>query len=320
MNKKGLILFLLAIVCTISVNAQSHKGLRINEVMVSNTNSYVDEYGNRHAWIELYNTTRRTMNISSIFITTERVAEGEKPNPDLMYYVPRGDEKTKTPHLSPIVFFADGEPAKGTLHTAAVLKLGVENYIAIYDSDGLTKLDEVIIPANLPENCSFSRTTKIEDLHAIEGNSFDPSQWQICNGEDGKEITPGENNYVVGPNNKVEKFMKNDPNGIILTIMAMAIVFSALILLSICFFFFGKINKNLSDKKKSEKAAKKGLPDPVAEAENNNADDEVIAVIAMAIYQHLNAHDEESNVLTFKRRQSDWNSKIATLSERSGLR
>ena len=53
MNKKGIILFLLAVVCSIGVNAQSHKGLRINEVMVQNDDNLVDEYGNRSAWIEL---------------------------------------------------------------------------------------------------------------------------------------------------------------------------------------------------------------------------------------------------------------------------
>ena len=42
MNKKGLILFLLVVVCAIGVNAQSHKGLRINEVMVQNDVNLVD--------------------------------------------------------------------------------------------------------------------------------------------------------------------------------------------------------------------------------------------------------------------------------------
>ncbi|MGM9802803.1 MAG: OadG family transporter subunit [Muribaculaceae bacterium] len=319
MNKKGIILFLLAVVCTISVNAQSHKGLRISEVMVENNSNYTDEYGNRSAWIELYNTTRRTMNFSSIFITTQRVEEGQLPDRSKMYLVPRGDSRTKVEHLQSAVFFADGKPQQGTFHTSITLTPGVENYIAVYDSDGLTKLDEVVIPANLPANCSFARNNKIEELSLLTGNTFNAQHWSIRNGESGSEITPAENNYVIGANDKIEQFEKNDSHGFILTIMAMAIVFSALVLLSICFFIFGSINKRINDKKKAQKNNHR--KEPIDEPETDeDADGEVIAAIAMALYQHLNAHDEESNVLTFKRRHSDWNSKIATLTELSSRR
>lgn len=318
MNKKGLILFLLVVVCSIGVNAQSHKGLRINEVMVQNDANIVDEYGNRSAWIELYNSTRRTMNVSSVYLTTQRVAEGEIPNRDLMYLIPRGDKKTSIAHLQPVVLFADGMPSLGTLHASITLTPGAENYIAIYDSDGITKLDEVIVPADLPAGCTYARTATTAEISLLKGNTFSADDWTIKNGTKGSETTPGENNYVIGANDKIEKFIKNDSHGFILTIMAMAIVFSALILLSICFFIFGNINKRINEREKAEKAAKRGKP--VVQEQEVNADDEIVAAIAMALYQHLNAHDEESNVLTFKTRHSDWNSKIAILSDRSSLR
>ena len=321
MNKKGLILFLLVVVCAIGVNAQSHKGLRINEVMVQNDINLLDEYGNRSAWIELFNSTRRTMNVSSVYITTQRVAEGEIPNRDDMYLIPRGDKKTSIAHLQSVVLFADGMPESGTLHASIRLIPGTENYIAIYDSDGITKLDEVIVPADLPAGCSYARTATLAEISLLKGNTYVADQWTVKTGMPGYEITPGENNYVIGANDKIEKFIKNDSHGFILTIMAMAIVFSALILLSICFFICGTVNKRINDREKAEKAAKRGKPMPKPEQEAEaNADDEVVAAIAMALYQHLNAHDEESNVLTFKRRHSDWNSKIAMLSDRSSLR
>ncbi len=319
MNKKGILLFLLAVVCTISVSAQSHKGLRINEVMVQNDSNYVDEYGKCSAWVELYNTTRRAMNFSSIYLTTQRVAEGQVPDRSKMYLVPRGDHRTKVSHLAAAVFFADGKPQLGTFHTSITLTPGVENYIAVYDADGISKLDEVIIPANLKAGESFARETKIEDLNKIEGNNFDASAWSIRTGKSGSEITPGENNYVIGANEKIEQFEKNDSTGVILTISAMAIVFSALILLSICFFVFGSINKRIADKEKKAKSAAKG--EVVETTAQSEANDEVIAAIAMALYEHLNAHDEESNVLTFKRNHhTDWNSRIATLTELSSRR
>ena len=319
MNKKGIILFLLAVVCSISVNAQSHKGLRINEVMVQNDSNLVDEYGNRTAWIELYNSTRRTMNISSIYITTQKVEDGQLPDRNQMYLVPRGDERTKVKHLQAIVFYADGQPQKGTFHACITLTPGKENYIAVYDADCITKLDEVIVPADLPAGYSFARNTKVEDFCKLNGNSFIAGDWSVRNGESGSEITPGENNYVIGKNDKIEQFEKNDSHGVILTIMAMAIVFSALIVLSTCFFIFGTISKRMSDKKKKSKNRQQEQEQAPAEIDGD-AEGEVVAAIAMALYEHLNAHDEESNVLTFKRRHSDWNSKIATLSELSARR
>ena len=319
MNKKGIILFLLAVVCSISVNAQSHKGLRINEVMVQNDDNLVDEYGNRSAWIELYNSTRRTMNISSIYLTTQKVEDGELPDRNQMYLVPRGDERTKVKHLQAIVFYADGQPQKGTFHACITLTPGKENYIAVYDADCITKLDEVIVPADLPAGYSFARNTKVEDFCKLNGNSFIAGDWSVRNGESGSEITPGENNYVIGKNDKIEQFEKNDSHGVILTIMAMAIVFSALIVLSTCFFIFGTISKRMSDKKKKSKNRQQEQEQAPAEIDGD-AEGEVVAAIAMALYEHLNAHDEESNVLTFKRRHSDWNSKIATLSELSARR
>ena len=319
MNKKGLILFLLVVVCAIGVNAQSHKGLRINEVMVQNDSNLVDEYGNRTAWIELYNSTRRTMNISSIYLTTQKVEDGELPDRNQMYLVPRGDERTKVKHLQAIVFYADGQPQKGTFHTSIKLTPGQENYIAVYDADCITKLDEVIVPADLPAGYSFARNTKVEDFCKLNGNSFIAGDWSVRNGESGSEITPGENNYVIGKNDKIEQFEKNDSHGFILTIMAMAIVFSALIVLSTCFFIFGTISKRMSDKKKKSKNRQQEQEQAPAEIDGD-AEGEVVAAIAMALYEHLNAHDEESNVLTFKRRHSDWNSKIATLSELSARR
>ena len=319
MNKKGIILFLLAVVCSISVNAQSHKGLRINEVMVQNDSNLVDEHGNRTAWIELYNSTRRTMNISSIYLTTQKVEDGELPDRNQMYLVPRGDERTKVKHLQAIVFYADGQPQKGTFHACITLTPGKENYIAVYDADCITKLDEVIVPADLPAGYSFARNTKVEDFCKLNGNSFIAGDWSVRNGESGSEITPGENNYVIGKNDKIEQFEKNDSHGVIPTIMAMAIVFSALIVLSTCFFIFGTISKRMSDKKKKSKNRQQEQEQAPAEIDGD-AEGEVVAAIAMALYEHLNAHDEESNVLTFKRRHSDWNSKIATLSELSARR
>lgn len=313
MNKKGLVLLLFVFTLSFSAFAQ-HKGLRITEVMVENISNITDEYGNRQAWIELYNTTRKTMQISSVFITNERVPEGQNPDKTKMYTIPQNDKNTKIPHLQQAVFFADGDPWKGTFHVSFELKPGQDNYIALYDADGITKLDEVVVPANLPADHSYARTIEIEDWHKITSNEFDASQWEFRNGSDKDHaITPGVNNQVIELNDKIEKFQKLDSSGVMLTVMAMAIVFSALIMLSICFYIFGKINANIARKNKA--VAQKTDIDHT-EIENDSS--EAIAAISMALHQHLNAHDYEDTVLTInkvKRAYSPWSSKIYTLRE-----
>lgn len=315
MNKKGLVLLLFVFTLSLSAFAQ-HKGLRITEVMVENKSNITDEYGNRHAWIELYNTTRKSMPISTVFITNERVPEGQTPDKTKMYTIPQNDKNTKIPHLQQAVFFADGDPWKGTFHVNFELKPGQENYIALYDADGITKLDEVVVPANLPADQSYARTIEIEDWHKVESNNFDASQWEFRSGFDKKTaITPGVNNTVIELNDKIEKFQKLDSSGVMLTIMAMAIVFSALILLSVCFYIFGKINANIAKKKKAIAQGKSEIEDH-SDIENDSS--EAIAAITMALYQHLNAHDYEDTVLTInkvKRAYSPWSSKIYTLRE-----
>ena len=89
---------LLALVFVSGVNAQSRSALRINEVMVDNNNSIVDEYGNRGAWIELFNANFSPLEISSVYLTND------KDNPR-KYPVPLGDVNTEIPSRQHILFF-----------------------------------------------------------------------------------------------------------------------------------------------------------------------------------------------------------------------
>ena len=81
---------LLALVATIATDAQSRTALRINEVMVDNENSIVDEYGNHGAWVELFNSNFSPLEISSVYLTND------KANPR-KYPVPLGDVNTEIP-------------------------------------------------------------------------------------------------------------------------------------------------------------------------------------------------------------------------------
>lgn len=301
MNKKIIVLLLCAVASTAAVFAQGRKAVRINEVMVQNDSNYVDDYGQYHAWIELFNSSFAPVETSCMYLTND------KNNPK-MYPVPRMDVNTEIPPRQHLLFWADGEPNRGTFHISFTLTPGKENWIGLYDADGITLIDEVTIPANLPANQSYARK---ED--GIRNDADDAQAWEIRDGGV-KYITPSSNNVIIDANEKIEMFAEHDRNGFGMTVLAMGVVFSALLILSICFRSIGKVNEKIAKRKKAESH---NGPVVASDVKSTNADSgEEIAAIAMALHEHLNMHDHEDFVLTInkvKRAYSPWNSKIYTL-------
>lgn len=296
MKKRLFMLVLVMAAITTAAMAQGRRGLRINEVMVVNDSSVVDDFGNRSAWIELFNSTFGPLEISSVYLTNDST------NPK-KYPVPLGDVNTEIPSRQHVLFWADGEPNRGTFHTSFRLIPGQDNYIAIYDANGISKIDEVVIPASLLPGQSYARS---ED---------GTGEWEVRDGSESKYITPSSNNIIKSTNSKVEMFAEQDRNGIGMAVMAMAIVFSALLILSSCFYIISKIGESVSRRQKI-----KTLGEVVDVTTEHHADDsgEAIAAIVMALHDHLDAHDRENTVLTInkvRRAYSPWSSKIYSLRE-----
>ncbi len=44
----------------------------INEVMVVNETNYMDNFGQRNGWIEIYNNTAKTQNLGGRYLTNDR--------------------------------------------------------------------------------------------------------------------------------------------------------------------------------------------------------------------------------------------------------
>ena len=297
--KKNILLVIIAVVaCALTSYAQGRKGLYINEVMVQNdSSSVIDDYGLYHGWIELFNSTYAPMDISSVFLTNDA-------NEPKKYPVPLGDVKTEMPPRQHVIFWADNEPNKGTFHLSFKLEAGKDNWIGIYDADGITLIDSVTVPAALVPNVTWAREADGEGAG------------EVRDGSDAKYITPSSNNVIIDTNNKVDMFAEKDSNGFVLTLMAMAIVFSALLVLSICFYVISKIGEQIS---RVNKLRAQGIaPEEVAKGEKINDSGEEIAAIVMALHEHLNAHDQENTILTInkvKRAYSPWSSKIYGLRE-----
>lgn len=312
MKQKLMLLLLAVAVGAAAVSAQSRRNLRINEVMVQNDSNFVDDYGHHTAWIELFNTTHAPLNIASVFLTNNRATLDEnlssKERKAMMYAVPLGDVLTKIPKRQHVVFWADGRPTLGTFHTSFTLQPGQDNWIAIFDGDGHTLIDSVTVPATLGPDQSFAR---IEDgVDSKDGVKLGIEAWEIRDDSEGLPVTPSSNNKIRETNDKIDMFAEKDKNGVAMAIMAMGIVFSALLLLCICFYIISKIGERVSSRNKTKTLSSS---ETEIHVEKGHDSGEEIAAIAMALHEHLNAHDSENTVLTInkvKRAYSPWSSKI----------
>jgi sodium pump decarboxylase gamma subunit len=292
--KKSISLVMLALVlATLGGFAHNRKALRLNEVMVSNQESVVDDYGQHQAWIELFNANFAPLEISSVYLSTN-------PANPKMYPVPLGDEKTKVGKRQHVVFWADGQHDKGTFHTNFTLTPGQDNWIGLFDADG-SLIDSITVPAALGVDQSFAREDDGVGAWSIRVPRAD---------NEPPYITPSASNIIKGSNPKIEEFAENDANGFAMTIMAMCIVFSALLMLCLSFYAIGEISKRISRSKKAQ-AQGKVTREEVLTTEQDSGEE--IAAIVLALHEHLNAHDNESTILTIdkvKRAYSPWNSKL----------
>ena len=328
MSKRTLILVLLCAILALPTLAQGRKNVRINEVMVQQ-----DSTGGT-GWVEFYNSSYSSTAVEQMFITTMSREEiqsvfdknkGNKKKPKQIlvelceaqpmdiYEIPRGDERnTKIAPRAHFVMEADGDPKSGTFHMPFTFTLGKNNYIALYDVNG-DLVDDVTIPATLHAG----------ETYAIKAEGRLPStlgdkntEWTV---KDGKTIETAitKGNYNIREvNENIEAFHVKDPHGYWIALLAMSVVFSALALLYICFKLFGKFaSRNLQSEEKVQSAAPEAAQ-AVAVPATGDLDGEKMAAICFALYQHLNAHDNESGVLTLNPRDnSSWANKAGLMRE-----
>jgi hypothetical protein len=118
-----------------------------------------------------------------------------------------------------------------------------------------------------------------------------------------------------------DKFAQNDPIGWMMAIISMSVVFSALVILFLCFKYiyplfalFGlKMKKSAHRKKQYEqitdrRAQMQRNMKVVEKSSGKEVDDpEVAAAIGVALFLHEDGmHDQESNVLTLTTTNSAW--------------
>ena len=113
---------------------------------------------------------------------------------------------------------------------------------------------------------------------------------------------------------KSAEMAARDPHGIIITVVSVAVVFTALVVLYFAYTFVGKAVNGKVDWKSlvrrfKKKSKGKGMPSEeeaaaIAMALDQELNGETYAAIGLALHQYLNdtVHDNESYIITIKRK------------------
>ena len=320
--KKYFKLFILlgVLSCASSAFAQNISDMRLNEVLVTNTEGFEDDYGYRSGWIELFNTSYGTVNIAGCYLTDD-------PNNLTKYMIPKGDVLTQIKPRQHVLFWADGIKEKGTFHISFNLDNAKEVYFV--SADGKTIVDKVVIP-QLDTNQSYARKVDGEGSNKQESfvyksinkslkakaNIDDPTVegWVVC-----ENPTPSTNNVTLDGVSKGAQLVEVDPYGFFLTFTAMFVTFLSLIIL---YFIFKRIGKfHIKKKSENAKEATKTVANSAKADTSGQVSAETYAAISMAMHLYRidnEAHDFETTILTINKESksySPWSSKIYTLRE-----
>jgi len=284
--------FLLLFLFPAGLFAQSIKDVRINEILVYNTNSLHDDYGRAVSWIELANRGYNKVNVAGCYLK----ANGKE------YRIPRNDPRTLIPTRGFIVFYAAGDVGKGVFHTN--LTLEGADCIEFYDQYNVLIDTFSFDPNEMIENVSYGWML---DDDGVERKMNLPA------------TTPGSSNNTVERISQAEMFRQADPVGIILTItttIMVAIVLTMLfyIFKILSYYYARPIKIRRVTRKKAGTVAEGELTEEVTVGAITG---EELAALAVALYKYSEElHDTESNILTInqvKRMYSPWNSKIQSL-------
>ncbi|MFZ4455330.1 MAG: OadG family transporter subunit [Bacteroidales bacterium] len=332
MNWKRIeVIIALMILLVSGVVAQRVTQLRINEVMVKNSNNYHDDYGMPSPWIEIFNSAYATVDIGGCYLSND-TSNLKK------YLISKGDLRTKIKARQHLIFWADNISARGTFHLNFRLDSIGQNKLFLVAPDGVSIIDSVTIRWNGNAQTSIGRCT--DGLSVIKNPTTRQmeSAWKVLH-----IVTPGTNNQILtgkeylknlldkfpdGIGNTVtstgainDKFKKNDSLGSGISFIAMFVVFVALILLFAMFKLLGNFSVLLNRRRLMRTLGIRNKADADVLAKNTG---EIYAAIAMALYElDDEVHDWEETKLTMNKvakTYSPWSSKIYGLRETPGKR
>lgn len=320
-------LILAALFVTTATFGQSVHDLRLNEMMIKNVDNYADEYGRHVPWVEIFNTAYNTVNITGCYLTddtTGLAAAGKKSGkiPAHWYRIPT-DQKMYMPQRSYLIFYLDNSPLYGPFHTNFNPAESRTHYIALINANGKELLDLVVYPLEMRDTCrSFGYLQDgVRDAKAFKQGKREAGELAFLD-----DFTPASSNETGEKISKQDKLKRDDPYGIGMALISMAVVFTALIMIYIMLKIFNYVTRRSTQKSKAQASA---TPAAAMTSTKDNKEDDTVdgptcAAIGVALHLHFNSmHDEESEVITINmpsKHYSPWAQKELTMKRNPRLR
>lgn len=316
----------LALLLGIPAFSQGVLNVRINEVLVINEENIIDDYGKHESWIELFNTGYENVNIGGCYLGV-RYADRLDANGDKLikkYYIPNADPDTQMGTWEYRLFFCEGTDTKGTYYTNFTLDEDKVDMVILYNANGKDIISVFRFPDNYepvanvswglighdePESFIFPAVSKKgltndQYLDALaSGHKYQPQELS--------RTTPSATNESMAEVPRDEIFRRNDPSGLTMTLIAMIVVFSALVLIFLVIKLFGKFMVARTNR---AEATSKGVAKEETKSKTTSYTGEEVAAISFALKMfEEDLHIKESTVITINRvgrMYSPWSSKI----------
>jgi len=326
---KTYILLVAALLLTTVSLGQSVHDLRLNEMMIKNVDNYADEYGRHVPWLEIFNTAYNSVNITGCYLTddTTGLAAASKKGgviPAHWYRIPN-DQKMNMPQRSFLVFYLDDSPLYGPFHVSFDPAESETHYIALIGSNGKELLDIVEYPVELRDTARVYGYVADgqRDAKAFKKGQRAAGELAYLN-----DFTPASSNETGEKISKQEKLKRDDPYGIGMALISMAVVFTALIMIYIMLKIFNAVSRRSARKSKEQEEAASKTKAPIASVKSEDEDatlnGEEVSAIAVALHLHFGSmHDEESEVITINmpsKHYSPWAQKELVMKRNPRLR
>ena len=158
----GLILILSVSYSCKKTYEQAPASVVINELMPVNSTTVTDNYGQFDDWIELYNLTNASINLSGYYLSDNK----KKPS---KWQFPQG---TSIDGKGYLIIWCDGDSTQFGLHTN--FKLSSSGEDAVLSTSDLTVLDKISFPAQSQE-LTYSRVPNGTGSFRWQYPTFDSS-------------------------------------------------------------------------------------------------------------------------------------------------
>lgn len=278
------VLFLTALFACLGLWGQNLSDLIISEAMPGSPVSVADDYGNHPDWIEIFNTSQGTVSFGGCFLTDDRTNLTK-------CQITKDDRSTRIGPRQVALLYAAGNSALGTYYLNFTLPSGGTVYLV--SNDGRTIIDSLSIPAALPEGMSISKFAHdnkemvFDDIHSAA-----PSPLSLNGRHEQKS--------------RAQKMKETDPKGWSLSLVAVAVVFSALLILFLIYNLSGNIFTGKVRLKRQKRSKAPEGPEAAAIAlalkSYTSGEDDIPAAIALALHLYCGSgvHDTEPGFITIK--------------------